>query len=221
MVNDLVSKHSSKVKKNSFKAMAVGLGATFLVSGLGYTQSVQASDPFIAEIVMFGGNFAPRGWALCDGQLLPISQNQALFSLLGTTFGGDGRTNFALPDLRGRAAIHPGNGPGLSSYRLGQKGGAESVTLAVTQIPSHNHSVSAVLKGKDSSGNSASPTGNSLASKSRTNIYSSDAPNVDMKSGSVAVTESNVGGSQSHENRMPFQAVNHIIALTGVFPSRN
>ena len=97
------------------------------------------SDPFLAEIVMFGGNFAPRGWAFCDGQLLAISSNTALFSLLGTTYGGDGRTTFGLPELRGRFAMHPGNGPGLSSRKLGQKGGSERVTLAITNLPSHTH----------------------------------------------------------------------------------
>ena len=207
--------------KNIFKSrpLATLLGAATLTAGL--AQPAQASEPFIAEIVMFGGNFAPRSWAFCDGQLLSIANNTALFSLLGTTYGGDGRTTFGLPDLRGRTAIHPGNGPGLSSYRLGEKGGSESVRLTVSQIPSHNHSVSAVLKGKDTSGNSASPNNNTLASKSRTNIYSSDAPDVNMTAASVAGAQSNVGGSTGHENRMPFLAVNHIIALFGVYPSRN
>ena len=105
------------------------------------------SDPFIAEIIMFGGNFAPRGWAFCDGQLLSISSNSALFSILGTTYGGDGRTTFGLPDLRGRVAMHPGSGPGLTQRRLGEKSGMETVTLTTNQIPSHNHTATATASG--------------------------------------------------------------------------
>ncbi|NOQ63300.1 MAG: phage tail protein [Methyloprofundus sp.] len=180
-----------------------------------------ASEPFIAEIKMFGSNFAPRGYALCDGQLLPISQNTALFSLLGTTYGGDGRTTFGLPDLRGRVAIHPGNGPGLSSISLGQKGGQEARTLSVNQMPSHTHTMTAVLKGIDVSGDSTMPSSHSLASKSRSNNYSSSAPNVDMHADSLAVSAANTGGNQSFSIRDPYLAVNYIIALTGTFPSRN
>ena len=110
------------------------------------------SSPFIGQIIMFGGNFAPRGWALCDGQLLPISQNSALFSILGTTYGGDGRTSFGLPELRGRVAMHPGNGPGLSSRRLGERSGVETVTLGATQVPAHGHNPVA---------NAIGPAGNS------------------------------------------------------------
>jgi len=113
----------------------------YIIALQGIFPSRNGAEPFIGEISMFGGNFAPRNWAFCDGQLLAISQNTALFSLLGTIYGGDGRTTFALPDLRGRVPIHSGNGPGLSNYRVGQKGGTETVTLNVTQIPSHNHTV--------------------------------------------------------------------------------
>ncbi len=115
------------------------LGINHIIALVGVFPSRNQSDPFIAEIIMFGGNFAPRGWAFCDGQLLSIAQNSALFSLLGTTFGGDGRTNFALPDLRGRTAIHPGTGPGLSNRRLGESGGSETNTMTIGQMPSHNH----------------------------------------------------------------------------------
>ena len=199
--------------------LSAWIGASALMMSL--SGPVQASEPFIAEIKMFAGNFAPRGYAFCDGAILPISQNQALFSLLGTTYGGDGRTTFALPDLRGRTAIHPGTGPGLSAYRLGQAGGAEQVTLTVNQMPSHNHSVSATLRGTNTAGDSSVPGGNTLASKSRTDIYQTAAPDVDMQAGSVAVSQANAGGGQAHENRMPYLAINHIIALQGIYPSRN
>ena len=202
------------------------LGILALGIGLSGAPTVKASsDPFIAEIIMFGGNFNPRGWALCDGQLLAISSNSALFSILGTTYGGDGRTTFALPDLRGRSAVHPGTGPGFSTIRLGQSGGAENTTLNVNQMPSHSHTASttAALNGLNAAGNSVSPGGNSLASKSRTNIYNAAAPNVAMAAGSVTATTTvaNSGGGQSFSIRDPFLGIHHIIALVGTFPSRN
>ena len=208
-------------KTKSVQSIGAILGASTLVMGMGYSQPVQASDPFIAEIVMFGGNFAPRGWAFCEGQLLQISQYTAVFALLGTTYGGDGRVTFGLPDLRGRAAIHPGSGPGLSTYRLGQKGGVEQVTLTVNQVPSHTHAATATAHASSTRGNDSDPTGNIMAVKSRTNIYSNVAPDVTMKAASVTVSNANTGGSQAHENRMPYLAINHIIALVGTFPSRN
>lgn len=205
-----------------------------LLAGMGVSQPVFASEPFLGQIQMVGFNFAPRGWAFCDGQLLSIAQNSALFALLGTIYGGDGRTTFALPDLRGRVAVHPGHGPGLSSYRLGDKGGAESVTLTANQMPSHTHaatttvsSISATLHGTNGAGDSATPEANSIASKSRTNIYSSNAPDVDLHADSISVEATvetsltNTGGSQGHENRMPFLGINHVIALQGLFPSRS
>ena len=171
------------------------------------------SEPFLAEIKLFGGNFAPRGWALCNGQLLAISSNTALFSLLGTMYGGDGRTTFGLPDLRGRVPISPGNGPGLSSYTQGQKGGVEDVVLTTNQIPSHSHTaVAKAAIGVDAD----TPAGNAW---SNGEIYSSGAPTETMNGG--AITVSNAGGNQSHENRPPFLAVHYIIALQGVFPSRS
>lgn len=210
-----------KINKK-LKSTALALtGATLLSGSLLWSASASASEPFIAEIKMFGGNFAPRGYALCDGQLLAISTNTALFSLIGTTYGGDGRTTFALPDLRGRVAIHPGNGPGLSSYSLGQKGGQEQVALTANQMPSHTHTVTAALKGTTVAGNNDSPAGNTLALKARSSNYSTTAPAVDMQAGSVTATAANSGGSQAHENRMPYLGVNHIIALIGIFPSRN
>lgn len=199
-------------------------------------------DPFLAQIIMFGSNFAPRGWALCDGQLLPISANTALFSLLGTIYGGDGRTTFALPDLRGRVAIHPGNGPGLSSYRLGEKGGVETVTLTLPQIPSHNHLAQSTVSGGSATatlnaGTSAStnvPTGaypgeptnigpNQIKAYSSTKdtTMAADAVSVDISGIGVNTAVSNSGGSQFHTNIQPFLCVNYIIALQGTFPSRS
>jgi microcystin-dependent protein len=196
-----------------------------LVGSASWSTNAHASDPFIAEIIMFGGNFAPRNWAFCDGQLLSIASNTALFSLLGTTYGGDGRTTFGLPDLRGRVPIHPGNGPGLSSYRLGQRGGVENVTLTTSQMPSHTHAAAATadLVGTSSRGTSLSPAGKSLGSERRTRLYSTAAPDAPMSAGSVLVnvTNSSAGGGQSHTNVQPYLAVNFIIALQGVFPSRS
>ena len=174
---------------------------------------------------MVGFNFAPRGWAHCNGQLLPIAQHSALFSLLGTTYGGDGRTTFALPDLRGRSAVHFGTGPGLTTIRVGERGGAEFQTLTTAQMPSHSHSAttSATLNGINTRGDNASPAGNALASKSRTNIYSATAPNVAMAAGSVtaSTTINNAGGNQRFSIRDPFLGINHVIALVGLFPSRS
>ncbi|SNS85318.1 phage tail protein [Antarctobacter heliothermus] len=175
------------------------------------------ANPFIAQVIPFAGNFAPRGWAFCDGQLLPISQNTALFSLIGTIYGGDGRTTLALPDLRGRAAIHPGRGPGLSTYRLGEKGGQERVTLNTLEIPQHNHSVRSLAESRG--GNLTDPGGNMLASG--TPIYRANTPADDVDMDPSMIRQNNVGGGQAHENRPPFQALNYIIALVGVFPSRS
>lgn len=170
------------------------------------------SEPFVGEIRMFAGNFAPRGWAFCDGQLLAVSQNDALFSLLGTIYGGDGRTTFGLPDLRGRLPIHAGSGPGLSPRRLGAKGGAENVTLTVNQLPSHTHTFS----GSTAPGTQSNPAGNVLAGRAGDNTYVEDTALTAMSSSSV----SNVGGSRSHTNLMPFLCINFIIALFGIYPSR-
>ena len=185
-------------------------------------------DPFIGQITIFGGNFAPRGWAFCQGQLLPISQNTALFSILGTTYGGDGRTTFALPDLRGRVPFQPGNGPGLSDYRLGEKGGSERHTLTNLEMPSHNHLASSTskLKGQSAAGDDdALSNGVTLASGSTSGseIYSSEVPNTELNANSVTTTTitANQGGNQAHNNMQPYLAINYIIALQGVFPSRS
>jgi len=178
-------------------------------------------DPFIGEIKMFGGNFAPRSWAFCDGQLLPIAQNTALFSILGTTYGGDGRTTFALPDLRGRAAVHAGHGPGLTDRRLGSRGGTEITTLNVTNMPSHTHIASGTVKAVGAPGNQRIPTGNNLAGTAGDLQYSDAGPNASMAANNVDVTVGNAGGQQPFNNMQPYEVVNYIICLFGVFPSRN
>lgn len=185
-------------------------------------------EPFIGMIVMFGGNFAPRGWAKCDGTLLAISQYQALFSILGTTYGGDGRTTFALPPLRGRAPIHYGQGAGLSNHPLGQKSGQEVVTLNTNEIPSHTHGINATgsLRVVREDGNTSEPAGAAIANVSpdTTHAYNnSTAPDADAVANSVIVsaTALNTGGNQHHNNMQPYLAVNFIIALEGTYPSRN
>jgi microcystin-dependent protein len=177
-------------------------------------------EPFIGQIVMFGGNFAPRSWALCDGALLSISQWQALFSILGTTYGGDGRTTFGLPDLRGRVAIHPGNGPGLTPRNLGQRGGSETNTLNQLQLPSHTHAATGTVN-LGTASNAASGNGAFLPISTGANFYSTAAGAAQMNAGAVSVNVGNTGSNQSVNNIQPFQCVNFIIALQGVFPSRN
>lgn len=178
------------------------------------------SEPFIAEIRIFAGNFAPRTWAFCDGQLLPIAQNTALFSLIGTTYGGDGRSTTALPDLQGRAAMHPGRGPGLTSRRLGQRGGVESVTLTEAQMPSHNHSLIADNNPGNFSGggpDTPNPTDHHLANTTSTGQFYADASSNQT---SMAPTGS-TGGTQPHNNLQPLITLSYIIALQGLYPSRS
>lgn len=173
-------------------------------------------EPTLAQIILFAGNFPPRGWAYCDGQLLDISQNTALFSLLGTIYGGDGRTTFALPDLRGRAPIHSGNGPGLSSYRQGQKGGLENVTLSTSQLPAHFHvlTASSLVPNKNVAEGASLASGNEIGSMDK--IYTQSTDKVNLNSSTT-----NSGGGQPHENRPPFIALNYIIATVGIYPSRS
>lgn len=168
------------------------------------------SDPTIAEITMFGGNFAPRSWANCDGQLVAISQNSALFSILGTTYGGDGRTTFGLPDLRGRVAMHVGNGPGLTPRQQGERAGSETNTMTISQMPAHGHAINA----KDE-GTTDNPSGAFIAGDG-TNAFGTSA-NVVMSGGAVA----NNGGGQPINNMQPYMVIRYIIALVGIFPSRN
>ncbi|PTM08595.1 MAG: phage tail protein [Bacteroidetes bacterium] len=179
----------------------------------------------IGEIRLFGGNFAPRNWSFCNGQLLAIASNTALFSVLGTTYGGDGRTTFGLPDLRGRVAIGPGNGPGLPSYSLGQSGGQENVTLNTNEMPSHTHiaTASGGLQTGTGKGDSGTPQGNYIDDSSiATDLFKPTGGGPIMKGGEgLTVTNFNAGGSQSHNNMQPYLVVNYIICLQGVFPSRN
>ena len=173
------------------------------------------ADPFVAEIRMFAGNFAPTGWALCSGQLLPISQNTALFSLLGTFYGGDGKSTFALPDLQGLVPIHQGQGQGLSEYFLGQASGTESVTLLQSEMPLHTHTLQADTF--DTGDGRVPGPGFSLSKTSPGNAYQSDtAPLTQMNSQALAVS----GSSFPHNNMMPYLTVTFIIAMQGVFPPR-
>ncbi len=184
----------------------------FALCGMGLGQPALANTPFIGEVAWVPYNFAPRGWAFCDGQLLAIGSNAALFSLLGTTYGGDGRTTFALPDVRSRTIMHEGQGPGLTQRRLGDRAGTEAVTLTEAEMPAHSHDQSASSGGATTS----DPSGNALASTGRTRIYA-DAPNVGMNSGNIASS----GGGQPHNNMQPYTVLNCIIALQGIFPPRN
>jgi microcystin-dependent protein len=171
------------------------------------------ADPFVAEIRIFPFNFAPKGWAWCDGQLLPLSQNTALFSLLGTTYGGDGKSNFALPDMQGNVPVHAGQGPGLSLYDLGQMGGSETVTLLQSEMPAHNHNVS----GSGADGNTGSPAGQKVAQGVGVNMYATTlAPATQLNFQALAPA----GGDQPHNNMMPYLTLYFNIALQGVFPPR-
>jgi len=170
-------------------------------------------EPFIGQIQAFGFNFAPRGWAFCNGQLLPIASYTALFSLLGTTFGGDGRTTFGLPDLRGRVMIHPGSGPGLSTISWGEKSGQEQVSLSIANLPSHNHASSVAVH--TGAGESSVPTGYIAAHSGAFGEEPTSGANL------AGVSNNNVGGNIPLTIRNPFIGVYHSIALVGVFPSRN
>src|SRR5689334_15120126 len=175
------------------------------------------ADPFVAEIRIFPFNFAPRGWAWCDGQLLPLSQNTALFSLLGTTYGGDGKSNFALPDLQGRAPMHPGQGPGLSLHDLGETGGSETVSLLESEIPSHSHSVNV---GTQDPADNASPGPSKILGKSNgafAYVAGSPTPPLVQMNGNMIAP---AGGDQPHNNMQPYLTFYFNIALQGVFPPR-
>jgi len=170
-------------------------------------------DPFVAEIRIFPFNFAPKGWAFCDGQILPLSQNTALFSLLGTTYGGDGKSNFALPDMQGNAPMHPGQGPGLSLHDLGETGGSETVSLLESEIPSHSHSLMASTQ----PGEDAQAVTEAFARSVGANLYqASNAGLVQMSDNALAPA----GGDQPHNNMQPYLTLNFCIALQGVYPPR-
>lgn len=179
---------------------------------------MSATEPFVGEIILFAGNFAPRNYAFCSGQLLSITQNTALFSILGTTYGGNGTTTFALPDLRDRMPIHLGQGPGLSSRVIGQTGGASSVTLTVAQIPAHAHALTASGTPGDSASPSATRASVSGARSIETETWkASPSATVTMAPDALG----NTGSGQPHENHSPYLGVNYCIALFGIFPSRN
>jgi microcystin-dependent protein len=172
-------------------------------------------DPFVAEIRIFPFNFAPKGWAFCDGQILPLSQNTALFSLLGTTYGGDGKSNFALPDMQGNAPMHPGQGPGLSLHDLGETGGSDTVTLLESEIPAHSHT----LMASTTTASKPSPAGNALAragSGGTPYVAPAGAPLATFADVAIAPA----GGDQPHNNMQPYLTLNFCIALQGVYPPR-
>lgn len=180
-------------------------------------------NPFLAQIIMFGGTFAPRGWAFCDGQLLPINANQALFSLLGCTYGGDCRTTFALPDFRGRAPVHSGNGssgPGLTPRSLGAGGGTETNTLLTQNMPSHNHNPR--LRAESAAGSTGNPTNNLLGVViTGGDIYAPPVPAAEVDMSADGIVSNNVGNSTAVNNMQPYRVINYIIALQGTFPSRS
>lgn len=170
------------------------------------------AQPYVGEIRMFAGNFAPVGWAFCDGQLLPIAENETLFQLIGTTYGGDGEETFALPNLQSRVPLHMGTGPDGVTYPLSQMAGTEAETLTVQQIPVHTHALLAT----SSPGAQSGPAGQVLARDTGTDLYGSDSPYVNMAAQAIGPA----GGSQPHENVQPFLCINYIISLFGIFPSQ-
>lgn len=187
----------------------------FLVMG------VHAQNPYVGEIRMFAGNFAPTGWATCDGQLLPIAQNTALFSILGTTYGGDGVTTFALPDFRGRFPMHFGTGIGRTARTLGEAGGAEQVTLTAAQMPAHTHTITVTTAVDSTIGTSDKPKGTLLARNASATPQYGTQSNSQMAATAVTAQAAVSGSSQPHSIMPPYEAVTFIIALQGIFPSRN
>lgn len=198
------------------------IAVTLSLGTVASPSNASAQEPFLGEIIWVGFNFCPRGFAAADGQLLPISQNTALFSLYGTTYGGDGRTTFGLPDLRSRVPVHTGDGPGLTSRALGSKGGEEAHSLTSNEMPAHSHGATASVNASDDPGNNASPDGALPALAECTN-YDGDGPTspVTMSSSMVSVSIGNAGGNQAHNNMQPFLTLNACVAITGLFPSRN
>ena len=170
------------------------------------------ADPFVGEIRLFAGNYAINGWTFCDGSLLPIPENEVLFALIGTTYGGDGQNTFAVPDLRGRVPVHQGSAPGLSTYPLGQMAGTESVTLGTAQYPAHRHAVAA-----NTASGTAAPAGGVLAGNS-VSVYGTGAPTVAMAAQAVGAAP---GGGQPHNNMAPSLGLNYIISLFGIFPQQS
>lgn len=223
MDKDLTIKNNARSRRGFIQDLTKWIGGTALLAAAANiltsnkikadTKSINGGTPFVGEIMKFGGNFAPRGWTLCDGQLLSVSSNDALFSLLGTIYGGDGRTTFGLPDLRGRVPVHPGSGPGLATIRVGEKNGAHEVTLITNQIPSHSHALNVNAGG----GNSANPAGNFISANSEGIKHHSGSSSSTADAASIS---NFVGGGQSHTNIQPYLAIHYCIALFGVYPSR-
>ncbi len=195
-----------------YKFLSVIFIQTCLLLSAGLVPASLHAEPFVGEVRWFAGNFAPRGWAFCDGQLLPVSTYDALFSLLGTTYGGDGRTTFGLPDMRGRAMMHAGNGPVLTPRPQGQKLGQENVSLTTVHLPSHTHT----LRGSDAGGDSVMPDDRVLSHVGRLRVY---APSANADMGATAITSS--GSGLPHNNMQPYVTMSCIIALYGVYPSRS
>ncbi|MCW8092721.1 phage tail protein [Alteromonas sp. ASW11-130] len=233
--------------RTSIKMMLCGLFATVTSTLFSGVAMACSSSPYVGGMCLFAGNFAIRDWARAEGQLLPIDDNTALFSLVGTTYGGDGRTTFGLPDLRGRTPIGVGSGPGLNNITWGQKGGQEAITLTLSNLPSHTHGATttvaiendtstsnAVLKALAAPADTNDPTGNVLAdSPARENIYNTGLPTVDMSPNAIVLdvqvtstatattTVTNTGGSSEFNIRNPYLGMTWLIALTGVYPSRS
>ncbi len=180
------------------------------------------SGPFIAEIRMFAGNFAPRGWAFCQGQILSIAQNTALFSLLGTTYGGNGQTTFALPDLRGRAPIGVGQGPGLPAVNLGEVSGSPTHTLIITEMPAHNHTATVQLNGSSATANLGTPDNVVFGTNDNISMYTRNtALDLTFRANAASVNVGIAGGSQPFSIMQPYLGMNYIIAMEGIYPSRN
>jgi microcystin-dependent protein len=179
------------------------------------------AEPYLGQISLVGFNFAPRNWTLCNGQLLPINQYQSLYSLYGTMYGGDGRTTFALPKMQGRVPIHRGQGAGLTNRVQGHVGGYPTNTLVANNLPAHTHTVTANMRVSEEDANTADSEGNALAAAAAYNAYVNAAADTNMIANSVSGTSSNTGGGTAINNMQPYQAITFIIALTGLFPSRN
>ncbi len=177
------------------------------------------AQPYVGEIRIFAGNFAPADWMFCEGQLLPISENETLFQLIGTTYGGDGMETFALPDLRGRIVIGQGQGGGLTNRILADVGGAEEVTLTSSHLPAHTHSAAVYPRATSGAGNNLAPGGMAWAATQRDQAYTDAPANADLAANAVTVTLSPAGGGLPHENMPPFVGINYIISLFGIFPS--
>jgi len=189
------------------------LGIVMACAAFSPRAGAQGTSPYIGQILIVPYEFAPVGWAFCDGSILSIAEFPALFDLIGTTYGGDGKSTFALPDLRGRVPIGQGQGPGTSDYVIGQAGGEETVTLTVAQIPAHTHEV----QGQGGLGTTNNPSGATWATQSRLNVYSSATPSVTMGAASIGTA----GSSEPHDNHSPYLTINYIISLFGVFPSQS